>query len=129
MSPLIALLTDAISIETFGITTKKHKTIKGLGKSHNLRDNMTPIELTLTTLGEQATAEIAKVKNAQGMVDNLGAAKQGGSIAKAARIQLEDATKLSVISEDNYLTDRQKSNQQLPAGFDLNQLLDQGPKE
>src|SRR5258708_6675632 len=71
-----AILTDAISVETFGITTKEHKTIKGLGKAHGLRDNMTPIELTLTTLGEQATTEIAKTQNVQGMVENLEAAKK-----------------------------------------------------
>lgn len=59
MRKYIGLLTDAISIETFGITTKNHREMKGL-KNQNLRDNMTPIELTLTTLGEQATSEIAK---------------------------------------------------------------------
>ena len=62
MSRYIGLLTDAISVETFGIKTARHKQIKGL-KSQNLRDNMTPIELTLTTLGEQATTEIIKSSN------------------------------------------------------------------
>jgi len=126
-----AILTDAISIETFGITTKAHKEYKSLGKLQGLRDNMTPIELTLTTLGEQATTEIAKTRNAKGMIENLDAAKRGGSIAKVARLQLEDATKKSVVSRENYLTDRQKNNQQLPSEFDktIKGLLNQGPSE
>ncbi len=124
-----ALLTDAISVETFGMSTKTHKEYKGLGKSHSLRDNMTPIELTLTTLGEQATTEIAKTRNANGMNENLEAAKQGGNIAKVARLQLEDATKKSVVSKDNYLTERQKNNQQLPSGFDIKNLLENSQKE
>ena len=105
-----AVLTDAISVETFGITTAQHKEIKSLGKSHALRDNMTPIELTLTTLGEQATTEIAKTRNARGMQQNKEAARLGGSIAKTARIQLEDAMQRKVVSKDNYLSDRQKKN-------------------
>lgn len=107
-----ALLTDAISIESFGITTQKHKEIKNL-KSQSLRDNMTPIELTLTTLGEQATKEIAKTRNAHGMPQNIEAAKAGGNIAKVARLQLEDATKTSIISKQNYLTERQRQNASL----------------
>jgi prophage antirepressor-like protein len=112
-----AVLTDAISVETFGIKTSQHKTIKGLGASHSLRDNMTPIELTLTTLGEQATTEIAKTQNAKGMTQNLNAARRGGNIARTARIQLEDATKRPVVSNENYLTERQRKNAALPDGF------------
>lgn len=110
-----AVLTDAISVESFGITTQQHKAIKGL-KGQSLRDNMTPIELTLTTLGEQATKEIAKTRNARGMPQNIEAAKAGGNIAKVARLQLEDATKSPVVSKQNYLTERQRQNAHLPEG-------------
>lgn len=105
-----AVLTDAISIETFGLRTGVHKALKGLGKSHNLRDNMTPIELTLSTLGEQATVEIAKKQNARGMPANVQAAKQGGTIARGARIELERALGHRVVTKENYLTERQKKN-------------------
>ena len=67
---------------------------------------MTPIELTLTTLGEQATREITKTNNAQGYRDNLDAAKQGGRIAGTARIQIEQATKNPVVTKENYLSER-----------------------
>ena len=104
-----AILTDAISIETFGIRTARHKEIKGL-KSQSLRDNMTPIELTLTTLGEQAATEITRSKDAQGRSQNLGAARAGGKIAGGARLQIEEATGQQVVSGQNYLTARQRQN-------------------
>lgn len=109
-----AVLTDAIAVETFGISTSQHKSIKGLGKSHGLRDNMTPIELTLTTLGEQATKEIARTLDARGLEQNKEAARRGGTIAGTARIQIEQATKRPVVSKDNYLTERQRKNSILP---------------
>lgn len=112
-----AVLTDAISIETFGLKTSDHKKMKGLGKSHGLRDNMTPIELTLTTLGEQATTEIAKTRDARGMMENLDAAKRGGIIAGTARAQIQQATGKPVVSRDNYLTERQRQNAALPEGL------------
>jgi DNA-damage-inducible protein D len=43
-----ALLTDTISTGTFALTTAEHRQYKHLPKSANLRDSMTPIELTLT---------------------------------------------------------------------------------
>lgn len=103
-----ALLTDAISVETFGITTKKHKAVKGL-RSQSLRDNMTPIELTLTTLGEQATKEIATSTDAKNYYQNLMAAKSGGSIAGQARMGIEAATKKNIVSPENYLKTKKKS--------------------
>lgn len=45
-----AILTDEISLGTFGITTGEHKAFKSLKKKQNLRDHMSPLELTLTTL-------------------------------------------------------------------------------
>lgn len=116
-----AFLTDAISIETFGIKTAVHKKFKNLG-SQPLRDNMTPIELTLTTLGEQATTEIARVRNAKGYFANFQAAKSGGSIAGKARKQIELETGERVISPKNYLKeDQRKRIESLP--LQLNEVI------
>ena len=111
-----AVLTDAISVATFQITTRQHRKLKTLRDSHNLRDNMTPIELTLTTLGEQATAEIAKSRNAVGMKQNLDAAEAGGSIAGVARHQIQTATGKQVVSRENFLTARQRKNSDIAPG-------------
>jgi len=124
MTPYIAFLTDAISVGTFGIRTARHKEIKSLTKSQSLRDNMTPIELTLTTLGEQATREITKSTNPQSVQQHMDVADRGGRIAGSARRNIEQATGRRVISSTNYLTPRQRENNAaLQGSKNLNEML------
>jgi len=104
----IGILTDAISTETFDKTTTQLKEYKGLKKTQSLRDNMTPIELTLTTLGEQATHEIIKSTTPNGVQGHVQIARQGGRIAGSARKNIERATSKPVVSSENYLTPRQR---------------------
>ena len=73
---------------------------KGL-KKENLRDNMTNIELALNTLAEAAATEISKQQQPKGFQQNARVAKSGGSVAKAARNQLESQLGHSVISPIN----------------------------
>lgn len=121
MSKYSGLLTDAITVKTFGVSTKEYKRIKGL-KSQNLRDNMTPIELTLTTLGEQTTTEITKTANPVGLQQHMRIAEQGGRIAGDARRKIEHATRKSVVSSTDYLTERQRKNNAIP-GNNLDETL------
>lgn len=92
-----ASLTDIITQEWSGRTTKDYKKLKGL-KKENLRDNMTNLELALNTLAEASTTEISKQKNPKGFDLNANVAKSGGSVAKAAREQLEAQLGRTVIS-------------------------------
>lgn len=94
-----ATLTDIITKEWSGKTTKQYKNFKGL-KKENLRDNMTNVELALNTLAEASAAEISKQQNPKGLTQNKNVAKKGGSVAKAARNQLEKQLGHSVISSD-----------------------------
>lgn len=94
-----ATLTDIITKEWSGKTTKQYKNFKGL-KKENLRDNMTNVELALNTLAEASAAEISKQQNPKGLTQNKNVAKKGGSVAKAARNQLEMQLGHSVISSD-----------------------------
>lgn len=94
-----ASLTDIITKEWSGMTTRQYKEHKGL-KKENLRDNMTNVELALNMLAEASTTEISKQKNPKGFVQSAEVAKEGGSVAKAARKQLESKTGKSVISSD-----------------------------
>jgi len=71
------------------ISVKEHKAVKGL-KSQNLRDHMSEAELIFTALAELSTRQIAETMNATGMSENKIASKQGGGIAKKARIDLEN---------------------------------------
>lgn len=98
-----ALLTDAIALETFDLNTKGHKSHKGLGKQHNLRDHMSPLELALVMLGETTTVELARTQNAQGFRENKTAATLGGKIAGGARKNIEDKIGRSVVTKDNFL--------------------------
>ena len=92
-----ALLTDIITREWSGMTTRQYKQYKGL-KKENLRDNMTNVELALNMLAEASTVEISKQKNPKGYTQSAKIAKEGGSVAKAARKQLESKTGKSAIS-------------------------------
>ena len=92
-----ASLTDIITREWSGMTTRQYKQHKGL-KKENLRDNMTNVELALNMLAEASTAEISKQKNPKGYTQSAKIAKEGGSVAKAARKQLESKTGKAAIS-------------------------------
>ncbi len=107
-----ATLTDIITHTWSGLHTKEYKQLKGL-KKENLRDNMTNVELALNILAEASTAELSKQKNPKGFQQNKAIARQGGSVAKAARLQLEDQLGRSVISEhkaSDYLIASNKEN-------------------
>ena len=92
-----ALLTDLITKAWSGKTTKEYKQFKGLTKE-NLRDNMSTIELALNTLAEASTTEISKRRSSKTLKQNMQIAKEGGSVAKAARQQLESTIGESVIT-------------------------------
>jgi hypothetical protein len=95
-----ATLTDIITQEWSGKTTKEYKVLKGL-KKENLRDNMTNTELILNMLAESAATDISKEKNPKGFSESATVAKQGGSVAKAAKIQYEKQIGKSVVTPLN----------------------------
>ena len=94
-----ALLTDIITQEWSGFTTKQYKHHKGL-KKENLRDNMTNVEIALNTLAEASATELSKQRDPKGLKGQKRVAKDGGSVAKAARKQLEGKLGRSVISSE-----------------------------
>ena len=75
-----ALLTDIITQEWSGFTTKQYKHYKGL-KKENLRDNMTNVEIALNTLAEASAAELSKQRDPKGYKAQTRVAKDGGSVA------------------------------------------------
>jgi DNA-damage-inducible protein D len=98
-----AFLTNIIHQEWTGLTVKKHKDLKGL-KSQNLRDHMSEAELIFTALAELSTRQIAETDEAKGLKQNAVASKKGGTIAKNARLALEEKTGKSVVTKANFLT-------------------------
>ncbi|MCR5711798.1 MAG: Bro-N domain-containing protein [Prevotella sp.] len=94
-----ASLTDIITREWSGFTTKQYKHYKGL-KKENLRDNMTNLEIALNILAEASATEISKDRNPKGFNAQTQVAKEGGSVAKTARKQLESKLGRSVITKE-----------------------------
>jgi DNA-damage-inducible protein D len=97
-----AYLTNIIHQEWTGLTVKGHKEIKGL-KTQNLRDHMSEAELIFTALAELSTRQIAETIDAKGLKENAKASKKGGTIAKDARLKLEEQTGRKVVTGENFL--------------------------
>lgn len=93
-----ASLTDIITRAWSGFTTKQYKHHKGL-KKENLRDNMTNLEIALNILAEASATELSKERDPKGYNGQVRVAKEGGSVAKAAREQLESKLGRSIISK------------------------------
>lgn len=98
-----AILSNEISKGTFGISTNKHKSIKNLDKKQNLRDNMSPMELALTTLAEVTTTELHKANDSHGMTALKIDAHDGGEVASITRKNIEQRLGKPVVTEENAL--------------------------
>ena len=107
-----AILTNEIYKSWSGMNAKEYKEYKGLRKE-SLRDNMSDIEVTLADLGEIATREIAKKHKPKGLKENIEVAKQGGTVAKNARADLESKIGESVITKNNALNYEYKEEENL----------------
>ena len=97
-----AILTAEISKAAFGLTPTEYAEFKKL-KRENLRDHMTDLELIFSMLGEAATTEIARNRDAQGFPQNQKAAHAGGKVAGNARRELETKSGRKVVTSENYL--------------------------
>ena len=109
-----ASLTDIITREWSGFTTKQYKHFKGL-KKENLRDNMTNLEIALNILAEASATELSKQRDPKGFNAQTQVAKDGGSVAKAARNQLESKLGHSIISQakaSDYLLPEEPKNEE-----------------
>jgi DNA-damage-inducible protein D len=97
-----AIIAAEISKAAFGMTPSEYGEFKGLNRE-NLRDHMDDLELIFSMLGEAATTEIARTKDAQGFPQNKRIAREGGSVAGNARRELERKSGRKVSTRENYL--------------------------
>ena len=95
-----ATLTNIITKAWSDKTTKEYKILKGL-KKENLRDNMTNTELILNMLAEASTKDISQATDPKNFAENKKVAKEGGDVAKVARLALEKKTGKKVVSPLN----------------------------
>lgn len=95
-----ATLTDIIYKTWSDHTAKEYKQLKGL-KKENLRDNMTNRELVLNMLAELSTRDISVATDPEMMSEHAEVARQGGQIARNARLELEEKTGQKVVTPLN----------------------------
>lgn len=95
-----ATLTDIIYKTWADKTAKEYKNYKEL-KKESLRDNMTNKELVLNMLAELSTKEISEVTDPDTFQKHKQIAKEGGEVARNARLELEAKTGKKVVSSLN----------------------------
>ena len=95
-----ATLTDIIYKTWAEKTAKEYKQFKGL-KKENLRDNMTNKELVLNMLAELSTKEISEATGPDSFDEHADVARQGATVARNARLELEEKTGQPVITPLN----------------------------
>ncbi len=96
------ILTNEVYKAYSGMTNEEWKNFKWLEK-WNIRDAMTPTELILTMLAEQATTDITKARNADWLPELKKASKDWGWVAMKARLELKEQSGKDPISWENYL--------------------------
>ena len=107
-----AMLTDIISRAWSGMSTRQYKDYKGLRKE-SLRDNMSNIELALTSLAEATATELSRQENPDGFDESAEVAQRGGKVAHTAREAAEKELGHSVLSPKNAI-DRFTPKNQIP---------------
>lgn len=95
-----ATLTDIIYKTWADKTAKEYKQFKGL-KKENLRDNMTNKELVLNMLAELSTKEISEAIDPDSFDEHADVARQGATVARNARLELEEKTGQPVVTPLN----------------------------
>jgi hypothetical protein len=95
-----ATLTDIIYKTWSDHTAKEYKQLKGL-KKENLRDHMTNRELVLNMLAELSTKDISVATNPGTLGQHAEVARQGGQVARNARLELEQKTGQKVVTSLN----------------------------
>ena len=111
-----ATLTDIIYHTWSGMTAREYKKYKGL-KKENLRDNMTNRELVMNMLAELSTKDISESQNPETFDDHIDIARQGGEIARNARMELEAKTGKPVVSplnaKDGLILNKNESKEEM----------------
>ena len=117
-----AILTNILTQVWSGYTVREYKDFKGLTKE-SLRDNMTNMELVLNMLAETSSTEISKQSEREGYDGAEKSVKQGGSVAKNAREQIEGITGKKIVSKNRHINQPPRSP--LPPNFPPNVIIEE----
>jgi hypothetical protein len=116
-----AFLTDLITKTWSGMTARQYKRHKNLTKE-NLRDNMTNLELIINMLAEASTTELSTKNNPQNLQESADIAHKGATVAKNARLEIEqqggkvissqNAKQLGTRKQQNKLLKNKENNEE-----------------
>lgn len=95
-----AILTNEMTRAWSGMTVRQYKNLKGLTKE-SLRDNMTNLELVLNMLEEVTTTTISRSRKPETFDESRQIAREGGTVARDTRRNIESRIGQSVISATN----------------------------
>ena len=95
-----AILTNEMTRAWSGMSVRQYKDLKGLTKE-SLRDNMTNVELVLNMLAEVTTTSISRSRQPETFEESRRIAKEGGTVARDTRRNIESRIGQSVISSSN----------------------------
>ena len=95
-----AILTNEMTKAWSGMSVPEYKKFKGL-KKENFRDNMTNIELVLNMLAEVTTTAMSREQQPETFAENKRIAKEGGEVAKTAKLAYEQRVGKKVVSQLN----------------------------
>jgi DNA-damage-inducible protein D len=113
----IAALTDTLSVDSLGLTTREHKELKGLKPRDNLRDSETIMELAITGLAEAAAVTLHQEHDSQGFPALQQDCHQAGRLAGNARREFEAETGKPVVSSVNYKQLQKERQHELQPGL------------
>ena len=105
-----ATLTEIIFKTWSDKTAKEYRQFKGL-KKENLRDNMTNKELIMNMLAELSTKEISEAVQPDTFDEHKDVARQGGTVASNAQLELEQRTGKAVVTSMSAKRSLAKNNQ------------------
>ena len=97
-------LTNEMMLAAFGMDVEIYRRYKGLLRTgQNLRDHMSELELSLTTLAESTAVELARQRRSSGFDALLLDAKETGQIIARTRLAIEERTGRPVVSPLKHL--------------------------
>jgi hypothetical protein len=97
-------LTNAMMGSAFGMEVENYRRYKGLFRTgQNLRDHMTGLELSLTSLAETTAVELHRRRGSNGFDALLLDVQDAGKLVSATRHGIEQQTGVAVVSSMNHL--------------------------
>lgn len=109
-----AILTDEIYKNTFDLSTKQYKELKGINNTkRNLRDSMNKLELAITNLAEVTANEMHDINDSKGIENLKTDVVKSGKIAGETRERIECELGKKIATKDNYMELTNKETKRL----------------